>query len=320
MTTRSPRGADLHTHTVFSDGTCTPEDLIARAVRAGLKTLAVTDHDTMDALPRAQAAAAGIELIPGVEFSTPSRDDGAEEAHIVGLFLDAACLPLKKALAAFRQNRRERVVAMVEKLNRLGVALRVDDVFRQAGEGNVGRLHVARALLKAGHIRSIQEAFHKWIRVGRPAYVPRKRPPLGEIVALIHHAGGAAVMAHPGQTGVDGDIPAMVEAGLDGIEVYYPEHSARQRKHYLRLAQEYGLLVSGGSDFHGGNKKNSVLGSVRVEEDCVQALRERAESYRTERGLRSAPKPSGGGGSTRASPIKDVKKETFRLGRNTRTR
>jgi len=282
MTTRTPRGADLHTHTVFSDGTCTPEDLVGRAAKAGLKTLAVTDHDTMDALPAARKAAAeaGIELVPGVEFGTPSRPDGAEEAHIVGLFLDAASPPLKKALTQFRKNRRERVVEIVEKLNRLGVVIRADDVFRQTGEDTVGRLHVARALLEAGHVHSIQAAFHKYIRVGRPAYVPRKRPPLGEIIALIHRAGGVAVMAHPGQTDVDGDIPAMVEAGLDGIEVHYPEHSAKQRKHYLGIAKKYGLLVSGGSDFHGGNKANNTLGSVRLSEDLVEALRERAESYR----------------------------------------
>ena len=283
MTPRAPHGADLHLHTLFSDGTCTPEELIADARQVGLAAIALTDHDALAGLERAQRAAGdgGPEVIPGVEFSAPSRADGIEEAHIVGLFLDPGSPALTRALERFRRNRRERAMEIVERLNKLGVPLRTDAVFAQAGEGNVGRLHVARALLEAGHIESIQKAFHRWIRVGRPAYVPRERPPAPETIELIHRAGGIAVMAHPGQTGSDNDLPSLAEAGLDGIEVYCPEHSGAQRQRYLGLAHKHDLLVSGGSDYHGRNKNGNAIGCVRLDLKIVAALRERALGYRT---------------------------------------
>jgi len=278
MTRPTREGADLHLHTIFSDGTSTPEELVTGARATGLTVIALTDHDTLDGLDRAHAAAGdeGPEVIGGVEFSCPSRNSGGEEAHLVGLFLDPACAKLQDALARFRRLRRDRAVRMVEKLNRIGVRIRPDDVFNLAGLGNVSRLHIARALVQAGCVRSVDAAFAKWIRVGRPAHVPRDRPAAKATIALIHRAGGVATLAHPGLTNLDEDIPKLVEDGLDAIEVYCTDHTTDQEKHYLETAQRYGLLISGGSDCHGRNKDRSTLGSIRLHADAVAALRERA--------------------------------------------
>lgn len=270
-------GADLHLHTIFSDGGWTPEEMVAAARAKGLVAIAVTDHDTLDGFQRAREAAgeSGPEVIAGVEFSCPSRNGGVEEAHIVGLFLDTQCKELQEALAGFRRCRRKRAGRIVEKLNRLGVRLTPDEVFDPAGVGNVGRLHVARALVRAGHVNTVEAAFGNWIRVGRPAYVPRERPPAKETIALIHRAAGVAVLAHPGLTDLDEDISALAEQGLDAIEVYCSEHSSEQERHYLQIARHNGLLISGGSDCHGHNKVRNTLGNVRLDMAALEALRDR---------------------------------------------
>jgi len=280
MSRAATRWADLHLHTIFSDGAYTPEELAALARARRLAVIALTDHDTLDGLDRTRKAAGddGPEVVPGVEFSAPSRGDGSEEAHIVGLFLDPKCEDLQAALARFRKSRRERALRIVEKLNRAGIPLRADDVFDLAGVGNPGRLHIARALVQGGYAKSVEAAFRKWIRVDRPAYAPRERPPARDTIGLIHRAGGVAVLAHPGLTGVDQDIPALVGMGLDAIEVYCADHTPEQEQRYLGIAQRHGLLVSGGSDCHGHHKDRAHLGKVRLDLEAVEALRRRAGS------------------------------------------
>lgn len=275
-------GADLHLHTVFSDGTYTPETLVATAQAKNLNAIAITDHDTLDGLERVRAAAGdALEVVPGVEFGTPSRGDTREEAHIVGLFLDPEHDELRQMLSRFRRLRRERAEHIVEKLNRIGVTVRFDDVIRLAGEGNFSRLHVAKALVEAGHISYPSMAFKKWIGAAGPAYVSRERPPADDLIRVIHAAGGLAILAHPGQTKIDPDIPAFVDIGLDGIEVYCPDHSAQQVRHYRDIAAHHRLLVSAGSDCHGHNKDRRTIGTVRLPDTDFAALRERATNGRS---------------------------------------
>jgi len=277
MTSQPPHGADLHLHTIFSDGAYTPEDLVAAAHRNRLATIGLTDHDTLDGFERTSRAAEelSLEAIPGVEFSCPSQGD-REEAHIVGLFLDPGHDELQDTLKQFRENRRRRAIRMVEELNRMGVALHADDVLKLAGVGNISRLHVAHAIVNAGHVPSIEAAFRRYIRKGAPAYVPRDRPSADWTIALIHRAGGVAVLAHPGLTKRDEDIPRLVSYGLDALEVYCPDHDSNMEQHYLDIAAQHRLLVSAGSDCHGHNKKRSHLGSIRLDRNHVEALRERA--------------------------------------------
>jgi len=287
MTGPKPHGADLHLHTVYSDGAYTPESLVAAARAHGLQTIAVTDHDSVDAvaLARRAAQAAGgdgsapLRVIAGVEFGTPVSDAGEEEIHIVGLFLDVERKELLDALRRNRELRKERVLEMIEKLNRIGVVLRREEVLRPGESGSLTRLHVARALVQAGRAKSVTAAFKRWLRPGRPAFVPRACPTAAETVALIHRVGGVALMAHPGRTGRDGEIPSLAAAGLDALEVYCPDHSASEELRYLKLADLHGLLAGGGSDCHGNSTGRIMIGKARVDEARVEALRARAAQY-----------------------------------------
>jgi hypothetical protein len=285
MTARKPHGADLHLHTVYSDGVYTPETLVAAACEHDLRAIALTDHDSVDGVEPTRRAArdAGLGVIAGAEFGVPVSDEGDEEIHLVGLFLEVESSALREGLRRNRAQRKQRVMEMIEKLNRIGVTLRTEEVLRLAAPGNVTRLHLARALVQAGRARSIHAAFKRWLRPGAPAFVPRAGPPAAETIALIHRAGGLAVMAHPGKTLRDGEIPALAEAGLDAIEAYCPDHSASQELRYLKLAAQHGLLVGAGSDCHGDRNGRILIGQARLDEDQVEALRARAATYREPR-------------------------------------
>jgi len=270
-------GSDLHVHTCMSDGAFPPADVIGRALALGLKAVAVTDHDITDGVPLAREAAGdGLEVIAGVEVSTavaPGRD---AEVHLVGLFIDLEHDELRETLATWRRQRRERVLKIVSRLNQAGIGLRAAEVFDIAGPGAISRLHVAHALVQRGVARSIGGAFHRWIGPGAPAFVPRTRPPGAELIALIHRAGGAAVLAHPAAYVKDGDVAKLAAAGLDGVEVFCMEHTPDMERRYAELARCHRLLVSGGSDYHGHGKGAMSLGSVRLPPDNVEALRRRA--------------------------------------------
>jgi hypothetical protein len=294
MTVRKPHGADLHLHTVYSDGVYTPETLVAAARERELRTIALTDHDSVDGVEPARRAArdAGLEscavpgalsVIAGAEFGVPVADEGDEEIHLVGLFLDVESSALQEALRRNRTQRKQRVMEMIEKLNRIGVTVRTEEVLSLAALGNVTRRHLARALVQAGRVRSVGAAFKRWLRPGSPAFVPRAGAPAAETIALIHSAGGLAIMAHPGRTLRDDEIPALAKAGLDAIEVYCPDHSASQELHYLKLAAQHGLLAGAGSDCHGDRNGRILIGKVRLDEDQLEALRARAATYREPR-------------------------------------
>ncbi len=271
----SDRCADLHTHTIFSDGTSTPEELVASAARLQLDAVAVTDHDCTGGILDAAAAglSCGVEVIPGIELTC---EHAGSEVHVLGFFIDLGNPSLVRQLEFLKNARIERVQRMVEKLNGLGVALETRDVFETAGLGTVGRLHVARALVNRGFIGATWEAFHKYIGDKGPAYVLGFKLSAGQAISLIRDAGGIAVLAHPYCLGGEDVIAELVEMGIRGIEAYYPEHSPAMVKSYLAFAAKKDLLVTGGSDFHGSAKPDVRLGSVKVDYKLVERLKKAA--------------------------------------------
>ncbi|MDI6709630.1 MAG: PHP domain-containing protein [Thermoanaerobacterales bacterium] len=262
--------ADLHVHTTASDGSESPAGVVRRALVLGLGAIAITDHDTVAGLQEAREAAAGSPLVvvPGVEINT---DYSGREVHVLGYYprLEPQFIALLKDRAEARVRR---VIRMVEKLNALGIAIRVSDVMARAGQGSVGRPHVAAALVAAGAVADMREAFDRFIGRGGPAYVPRARLHPAEAVQSIARVGGVPVLAHPGTIGDDRILPELLAAGLAGVEAYHPEHDEDRTKHYLALAERYGLVVTGGSDFH-GEGYHAALGEVSVPYAAVQALR-----------------------------------------------
>jgi predicted metal-dependent phosphoesterase TrpH len=268
---------DLHTHTFASDGEHSPEELIDLARARGISILALTDHDTVAGIERALAAAdaAGdIELIPGVELST---DIPGFEIHILGYLIDWRNPEFLAMLDRFRDGRTGRAEKICAKLAALGVPVSFARVQELAGDGNIGRPHVARALLEAGHVTTIQEAFDKYLANDKPAYVEHfSLTPTDSIQFILRH-GGVPVLAHPRE--LKEIIPDMVKAGMLGLECYYAEYDKRERAELIALAKRYGLIATGGSDFHGLHKMGhmSALGEAGVPREVVDQLRKAKE-------------------------------------------
>ena len=265
----APRHVDLHAHSTASDGTASPTGAVEAAHRAGVLALALTDHDTLAGVPEAQAAAdrLGLRLVPGVELSV--HQDGVE-VHLLGLHIrDVA--GLQRELETIRDQRRLRAIAMVEQLTAAGAPITIDAVLAEAAGGAIGRPHVARALVAAGHVKDQREAFDRFLAAGRPAYVDKARLEIADGIAMVHRAGGLAVIAHPGADGRRERIEPLVPMGLDGLEVRHPSHSAEDVKRLDALAQHFGLVVSGGSDWHGAMQGPRVLGAMRVPEAWLEA-------------------------------------------------
>jgi predicted metal-dependent phosphoesterase TrpH len=277
--------ADLHLHTYFSDGNFTPEELAALGKTHGLAAMALTDHDTVEGCPRMAAACAaeGIEFITGTELT--AEQDGVE-LHLLGYCMDVENEKLLSEVGRFQAVRQNRIGEMVAKLNAIDVPLKVEAVFEIANCRSPGRPHVARALVKAGLCHSLDEAFDRFLKVGRPGWVPKCKISAGDAIRLIQQAGGVAVMAHPGLNKSDDVIPKMAEQGLDGIECFHTKHSAAAAKHYLKLAEDFHLLVTGGSDCHGTNKGRPLVGSVKLPYQYVEKLKQRAAERR--KGLAAA--------------------------------
>lgn len=274
----SPGGlVDLHTHSTVSDGTLSPADLVREAARVGLDTLALTDHDTIDGVAEARAAGAelGVGIVPGVELGTSVE---RKEHHILGYFVDVDDPTFRAALIDLAARRMRRAEAMVERLAAAGVAVPLAEVLREAGSGTVGRPHLARALIAHGHVGSIGEAFDRYLKHGRPAYVPREPFPPEEAIALVRRAGGVPVLAHPLSTGdPEAAVARLQPAGLGGLEVYYGEYDDETRRSLRLLADRSGLIATGGSDFHGpAYRAGRELGGAPVPPDTVDRLREAA--------------------------------------------
>ncbi len=277
-----PSEVDLHTHTAHSDGAYSPSELVAMAARAGVKHLAVTDHDNLGGVAGATLAAAqyNIEIIPGIELSA-DMPSGAE-VHILGYYLDVNNAELQAELTRLREGREGRGYAMVQKLAALGMPISWERVQELSAGGSVGRPHVAQAMLERGYIKSSSEAFDKYIGDGGPAYVDRAKLSPAASVALIHRAGGCASFAHPIYTADYTDVlRQLVEIGLDGVEAYYGHYGDEDRAKLLTLADELNIIPTGGSDYHGRPTMNDTpVGGVYVPVASVARLRQLAETRR----------------------------------------
>ena len=273
----APSHVDLHTHTTASDGVVSPAELVFEASRRGITVLGVTDHDTLDGLDEAEHAAAsvGIELIPGVELST-TVDVG--EFHLLGYFVDRYDDRFVSRLHELTDSRLRRVRQMLEKLTELGYDVDFDRVMSQGDRGSIGRPHVARELMRLGVVESVGEAFDRFLKSKRPAYVPREEFPPEDAIALLESNGGISVLAHPFSTkDPEAALTRLVPAGLRSLEVYYAEYSSDQVEFLSELADRFGLLKTGGSDFHGTtDREGRELGSAPVPPEVVDRLREAA--------------------------------------------
>lgn len=275
--------ADLHLHTQFSDGTFTPEELVLRAQKAGLACIALTDHDSVEGCGRVAVACAAVkmEFISGSELTAEHKDT---EVHVLGYFLDTENQTLLERINKFQAVRQSRISEMCAALNKLGIPLKAESVFALASCKSPGRPHVARAMVKEKLIKNLDEAFERFLKKGRPAWVPKTKMSALESIELIHQAGGLAVMAHPGLNRTDDIIPDLVDAGMDGIECFHTKHSTVMSERYLEIAEKYHLLVTGGSDCHGFSKKAPLIGTVKLPYEHVERMRAAKENADEKRG------------------------------------
>ncbi len=250
---------DLHTHSTASDGSLSPIDLLRAAKTQGVEVLSLTDHDTVSGIEEASRAARDLsmEFIPGIEFSTEVEES---EIHILGYWIDTKNPTLLALLRRLKRSRLRRIYHMVARLKKMGLVLNVEEIIQQRKMGVYGRPQVASALRRRGYVSSIEEAFEKYIGITRPAYVPHFKLSPWQAVRLIIKSSGIPVYAHPGLSRRDDLIPSLLESGLQGIEVFYPEHSPADVQRYLKIARDSSLLVTGGSDYHGESGNPSSLG------------------------------------------------------------
>lgn len=264
--------ADLHLHTTCSDGALSPYELIRKAHTKGLRAISITDHDTTAALPDAVEIARefDIDVIPGIEVSA---FENGRDIHVLGYFIDYNDDALLRYAEFSRREREKRAVRIVKKLNDLNIPLALDAVMDCAGNGTVGRLHVANALISNGYSSSIKEVFDKYLGNGCPAYEEKWHFPVVDAIRLINNAGGLAVIAHPSRYISDSALRAMIADGLDGIEVIHPCHDQYLQKHYRSVATEYCLLETGGSDYHGNRDYDEAnLGRIGIPYAKIKAM------------------------------------------------
>lgn len=271
------RFVDLHVHSVASDGSLSPAEVVELAERKRLAAVALTDHDTMAGLPEAAAAAenVAVRFVSGIEVSAVFTGG---TLHIIGLGVDPAEPSIAKLASRLRASRRRRNPKMIAKLRDMGIDVSMDELRASAGGEVLGRLHMAGLLRRKGYVRSADEAFKRYLGTGSPAFVDKERIPPPGAIAAIHDAGGLAVLAHPPQLSygnlaqLERIVRSLIRAGLDAIEVYHSDHTPAQTRSYLDLARKLGLLVSGGSDFHGSPKPEARLGLPRVPAAAVEQL------------------------------------------------
>ena len=268
---------DLHTHTTASDGSLTPRALLLAAWHAGVGTIGITDHDNVGAVDEAQETGEqlDIEVIPGVELS--AAVDGAD-IHILGYFIDHHNEGLVGELAFLREQRLKRAERIVGKLNDLRIPLRMESVLERAGDGAVGRPHIATALVDEGLTESYQEAFLKYLGNGKPAYEQKYQVSPRQAFAMIRNAGGLSFIAHPGSLLDEQTILALIRDGVDGIEVIHPSHSPEMIATFRALVTEHKLLSCGGSDFHGGKRNDlDALGRFGISNSELELMRTRRQ-------------------------------------------
>ncbi|NTW27843.1 MAG: PHP domain-containing protein [Coriobacteriia bacterium] len=260
--------ADLHTHTTASDGTLTPTQLVALAASKSVGILAVTDHDSVAGVAEATAAACeyGIRIIPAVELSAT---DGILDIHLLAYFVDTADTGFLSFLSQLRDARQRRATTMLFTLQEAGYNIEVDDVLAIADGASIGRSHIGRALVAAGYAGNLSDAFGRLIGRGKPFYQPKDTKSPEDLVAQICTFGAIPVLAHPGITGADHLIESLVQVGLRGIEAYHSDHTPEQTLKYSQLADQMGLLVTGGSDYHGSETRHIELGGIPMPESIL---------------------------------------------------
>jgi len=271
--------ADLHVHTFYSDSTFSPEDVVKTAHKTGIDTIAITDHDCVDGIAASieQGKKYGVNIIPGIEM-TVEKDKN--EVHILGYFIDWKAHWFREKLEIIKTSRVKRMHKMIELLKEKGIKIDPEAVFKLSGKGSVGRLHLALTMFRARKIRTIQEAFRKYIGFRKPCYVPHTKFSPKDAIKMVLKTGGVPVLAHPRLLGDDDLIPEFVGYGLRGIEVYHTDHNVGTREKYLKIAEENNLLVTGGSDCHGLGKGHVLIGTVKVDCSLVEKLEEEAKHIR----------------------------------------
>lgn len=279
-----PPQADLHCHTTCSDGTLSPEALVAAAVDVGLAAVALTDHDTVAGLGAALAAAestgGALRLVPGIEISSRKGD---REIHVLGLHVRPDDPGLRRLSRSQGEARERRAARILDRLRERGLGIDLDDVLAVAAGASVGRPHIAEVLVAHGHASSVAEAFGRWLGHGRVGDVPKEVVSTTEAIEAIHRAGGVAVVAHPGSTRLrESTVGSLRDAGLDGIEIRHPRHRRGDEERWRAVARRLELLPSGGSDFHGGGRGDAGLGSHGVPVSWCDRLERRAADHRRE--------------------------------------
>lgn len=259
---------DLHSHSTASDGMLPPDEVVAAAHRAGIRALALTDHDTLAGVPLATATGQtlGMRIVPGVELSASNLD---REVHILALHVTRLDL-LESRLEGLREGRKVRAERIVARLRHLGLDVTIEMVMHEAGTASVGRPHIARAMIRAGSVRDLREAFDRYLAYGRTAFIPKEKLEVSDAIAMTHEAGGLAIWAHPGSDGRRQRLEALVAFGLDGVEVRHPSHYAEDIKRLATLADFFGLVPSGGSDWHGLAEGPRSIGAMQVPSEWLE--------------------------------------------------
>ncbi len=267
--------ADLHIHTVYSDGKLTPYQVIREAYRKDIMAVGITDHDTMRGVPQALQAGRKfqVEVVPGVELST---DFEGKEVHILGYYCRPENIMLNKTLALVRKDRYNRIIKMLKRLKEIGIDLTFEDVMKTATGGeSLGRPHLAEALTSKGFCKTPREAFKLFLDKGKPAFVKRLKITTRVAIRIIQKAGGVAVLAHPGLYKDDSLIFHLIKYGLSGIEAFHPDHSAVHSQRYCGIAQEHDLFITGGSDFH-SQESVSTVGEITIDYRYLKILKQTA--------------------------------------------
>jgi len=269
------RFIDLHIHTVKSDGTFTPTEVLETARKKKLTAFSITDHDSVDAFfdIEDQLTDSDPEYIPGLELSVTL---GNSDLHILAYYFDPRSEELRNKIDEFRSYRNERGAMIVEKLNNMEVDITIDDVKKIAGKAAIGRPHIADVIYQSGAVKSYNQAFNKYIGNGKPAYVAKKNFTPEEAISMIHNAGGIAVLAHPAIEETYQHLEMLVGLGLDGIECFHAYHKQKDIDQFKHFAERWHLVITGGSDFHGREGSYGKIGSQNVSDDYLSALKKRA--------------------------------------------
>ena len=270
---------DLHLHTNHSDGHFSPRELIDKIELHGIQAVSIVDHDEVSAFPEAYeyGKSKNIEVIPGVELSVNFKN---QDIHILGYCFDYQNAQLQTYLSLFRNERLKRADKIVNKLVSMGMTLDFEELVTCAGKGTVGRPHIAKLLVQHGYVFSFQEAFDKYLGDGKPANIEKYNLDINSAVSLIKKAGGVCSIAHPAIQIKDYDLIVLIKSGIQGIEVMHPKHNSNKQKLYKNFAEEYSLIQTGGSDFHGSEKGDDSLGKCNVPYKVIGELKKCSEFYK----------------------------------------